>query len=109
VKKSRRNHSPAFTARVALAALAGNKTVAEITQHYQVHPNYVSTWQAQLVERATQVFGAAIRHVGMAAEQLPNLDRWRALLPYMCHKVVITPCQHQRLRRHWPHRLNCGF
>jgi transposase-like protein len=58
VKKSRRNHSPAFKARVALAALAGDKTVAEVAQHYQVHPNQVSTWKTQLVERAAQVFGA---------------------------------------------------
>lgn len=58
MKKSRRNHSPAFKARVALAALAGDKTVAEVAQHYQVHPNQVSTWKSQLVERAAQVFGA---------------------------------------------------
>jgi transposase-like protein len=58
MKKSRRNHSPAFKARVALAALAGDKTVAEVAQHYQVHPNQVSTWKTQLVERAAQVFGA---------------------------------------------------
>ena len=58
MKKSRRNHSPAFKARVALAALAGDKTVAEVAQHYQVHPTQVSTWKTQLVQRAAQVFGA---------------------------------------------------
>lgn len=60
MKKSRRNHSPAFKARVALAALAGDKTVAEVAQHYLVHPNQVSTWKTQLVERAAQVFGADV-------------------------------------------------
>lgn len=58
MKKSRRNHSAAFKARVALAAIGGDKTVAEVGQHFQVHPNQVSAWKAQLVERAAQVFGA---------------------------------------------------
>lgn len=58
MKKTRRNHSAAFKAKVALAALAGEKTVAELAQHYQVHPNQVSAWKARLVERAAQVFGA---------------------------------------------------
>lgn len=58
MKKSRRNHSAAFKARVALAAIAGDKTVAEVAQHFQVHPNQVSSWKGQLVERAAQVFGA---------------------------------------------------
>lgn len=57
MKKARRNHSAAFKARVALAAIAGDKTVAELAQHYQVHPNQISAWKAQLVERAAQVFG----------------------------------------------------
>ena len=58
MKKSRRNHSATFKARVALAAIAGDKTVAEVAQHFQVHPNQVSSWKAQLVDRAAQVFGA---------------------------------------------------
>jgi transposase-like protein len=57
VRKTRRNHSPAFKAKVALAAIAGDKTIAELAQHFQVHPNQVSAWKSQLVERATQVFG----------------------------------------------------
>ena len=42
---------------MALAALAGDRTIAELGQHFQVHPNQVSAWKAQLVERAAQVFG----------------------------------------------------
>lgn len=58
MKKTRRNHSAAFKARVALAAITGEKTVVELAQHFQVHPNQVSAWKAQLVERAVEVFGA---------------------------------------------------
>jgi transposase-like protein len=57
MKKSRRNHSATFKAKVALAAIAGDKTVTELAQHFQVHPNQVSSWKTQLVERAAQVFG----------------------------------------------------
>ena len=57
MKKTRRNHNASFKAKVALAALAGDRTIAELGQHFQVHPNQVSAWKAQLVERAAQVFG----------------------------------------------------
>jgi transposase len=58
MKKTRRNHSAAFKAKVALAAITGEKTVVELAQHFQVHPNQVSAWKAQLVEGAAQAFGA---------------------------------------------------
>lgn len=51
-KRTRRNHSSAFKAKVAVAALRGDKTVAEIAQQYEVHPNQVTEWKRQLVERA---------------------------------------------------------
>jgi len=59
MKKSRRNHSAAFKAKIALLALRGDVTVAEIAQRNQLHPNQVSAWKAQLVERAVQVFDSA--------------------------------------------------
>jgi transposase-like protein len=45
-RRSRRNHSPAFKAKVALAALKGDKTLAELAQQYDVHPNQVTSWKA---------------------------------------------------------------
>lgn len=57
MRKPRRNHSAAFKARVALEAIRGEKTVAEIAAHHEVHPNQVTTWKAQLLQNAAAVFG----------------------------------------------------
>ena len=57
-KRPRRNHSPAFRAKVALAAVKGEKTLAELVQQYDVHPNLINQWRARLLEGAADVFGA---------------------------------------------------
>ncbi len=56
-KKSRRTHSPAFKAKVALAAVKGDKTLAELAQLFDVHPNQITIWKNQLLEGAAGVFG----------------------------------------------------
>lgn len=56
-KRTRRTHTPAFKAKVALAALKGDKTLAELAQHFDVHANQISTWRTQLLEGAQGVFG----------------------------------------------------
>lgn len=56
-KRARRNHSPAFKAKVALEAISGQLTVAELAQRHGIHPNLVTQWKAQLLERATEAFG----------------------------------------------------
>ncbi|WP_461330804.1 IS3-like element ISRj2 family transposase [Bradyrhizobium liaoningense] len=55
--KSRRTHSPAFKAKVALAAVKGDKTLAELAQLFDVHPNQITIWKNQLLEGAAGVFG----------------------------------------------------
>jgi transposase len=55
-KRPRRNHSPAFKAKVALEAIRGQLTVAELAQRHDVHPNQITQWKAQLLERATEAF-----------------------------------------------------
>lgn len=56
-RRPRRNHSPAFKAKVALAAVRGDKTMSELAEQFDVHPNQISTWREQLLEGETGVFG----------------------------------------------------
>ena len=56
-KRARRNHTPAFKAKVALAAIKGDRTLAQIAEQFDVHPNQVTSWKAQLEGSAAAVFG----------------------------------------------------
>jgi transposase len=56
-KRPRRNHTAAFKAKVALAAVTGEKTLAELAQQFDVHPNQITQWKALLLEGATGLFG----------------------------------------------------
>ena len=64
-RRTRRNHTPAFKAKVALAALKGEKTLVELAQQFDVHPNQITSWKAQLLDGAAGVFGsgAGLCHV----------------------------------------------
>ena len=55
--KLRRKHSPAFKAKVALEAVRGERTVAELAQQYEVHSSQIADWKRLLLERAGDVFG----------------------------------------------------
>jgi transposase-like protein len=57
MRRTRRNHAPGFKAKVALAAIRGDKTLAELAEHFDVHANQISEWKQQLLESAPDVFG----------------------------------------------------
>ena len=52
MRKTRRNHAPEFKAKVAIAALNGDRTLAELAEHFAVNPNQISGWKQQLQESA---------------------------------------------------------
>ena len=57
-RRARRNHSAAFKAKVALDAVRGDKTLAELAKMHDVHPNQITDWKNQLLKGAANVFGA---------------------------------------------------
>jgi|SRR5665647_171112 len=59
-RRPRRNHTSAFKAKVALAAIKGEKTLGELAQLFDVHPNQITTWKAHLLEGAAGVFGSDV-------------------------------------------------
>jgi transposase-like protein len=55
-RRPRRNHAPGFKAKVALAAVKGDRTLAELAEQFDVHPNQITTWKAQLENGAADIF-----------------------------------------------------
>lgn len=66
-RRARRNHSAAFKAKVALAAIKGEKTLSELAQQFDVHANQIKQWKDQLLDGAAGVFGAEARPESAAA------------------------------------------
>ena len=56
MKRKRRNHSASFKSKVALAASRGDKTMAELSEQYDVHQNPIQAWRRKLLNKADQVF-----------------------------------------------------
>ena len=72
-RRPRRTHSAPFKAQVAVVALRGDKTVGELAEKFEVHPNQIATWKAQLLERRSEVFGE--KADGTPA---PNIEKMEA-------------------------------
>ena len=80
-RRPRRNHTPAFKAKVALAAIKGDRTLAQLAEHFDVHPNQIISWKAQLESGAADVFGpgggnAAAQSIGLASYLAVLEARW---------------------------------
>lgn len=68
-RRARRNHTPAFKAKVALAAVKGERTLTELAQQFDVHPNQIKQWKDQLLEGAAGVFSSEAK-----TETAPTID-----------------------------------
>ena len=73
MKRKRRNHSAAFKAKVALAALKGDKTLVELAEQFEVHINKITQWKSQLLERASDVFATATERKETAGPDVKEL------------------------------------
>ncbi len=73
MRRKRRNHLPGFKAKVALAAIKNEKTLAELAEQFDVHQNQISEWKKQLLAQADTVFGSAQEHRAADAAQLKDL------------------------------------
>jgi len=69
-RRPRRNHTPTFKAKVALAAINGEKTMVELVLEFDVHANQIKQWKDQLLEGVTGIFGAEAR----VEDQVPAID-----------------------------------
>ena len=69
-RRPRRNHTPAFKAKVALAAVKGDRTLAQLAEQFDVHANQITAWKAQLESSAANVFGPG----GGQAAGAPAID-----------------------------------
>eukprot|EP01013_Petalomonas_cantuscygni_P006874 TRINITY_DN18238_c0_g1_i1.p1 TRINITY_DN18238_c0_g1~~TRINITY_DN18238_c0_g1_i1.p1 ORF type:complete len:110 (+),score=17.79 TRINITY_DN18238_c0_g1_i1:92-421(+) len=72
-RRPRRNHSAAFKAKVALAAIKGEKTMVELSQQFNVHANQIKQWKDQLLEGVTSVFDDGRKEDAKPAVDVKNL------------------------------------
>jgi transposase-like protein len=59
MRRPRRNHSAAFKAKAAVAALKGDQTLAALAERFDVHANQITQWKTELLQRAAEVFATA--------------------------------------------------
>ena len=72
-RRPRRNHTPAFKAKVALAAVKGDRTLAQLAEQFDVHPNQITAWKAQLEGGAADVFGPGSGQAAQPAVDVKSL------------------------------------
>ena len=72
-KRKRRNHSSSFKAKVALAAVRGDRTLAELAEQFDVHPNQIQDWKKKLLANAEELFGNGVARGEEAQREVEKL------------------------------------
>jgi transposase len=87
-RRPRRNRTPTFKAKVALAALKGDRTLAQLAEQIDVHPNQITSWKAQLEEGAADVFGPGGKGAAQPAVDVKSLHAKGGLVeePRLAHR-----------------------
>ena len=75
MSNKRKRHAPAFKAKVALAALRNEETIAELAQRFGVHPTMVTSWKRTLTDGATDIFDTGNKSRKQAEGQIDELYR----------------------------------
>jgi len=73
MRRKRRTHSPEFKAKVALAAIQGDLTIAELVKKFDVHANQITDWKKQLLNSASDIFGKSALKAEESAETIEQL------------------------------------
>ncbi|MDM7994672.1 MAG: IS3 family transposase [Acidobacteriota bacterium] len=90
-RKQRRNHNPVFKAKVAVAAIKGDKTIAELAEQFEIHPNQIADWKRQLLENAATAFGERPEK-----EKGPDIQRMQAKIGQLTlENDFLGECAHQ--------------
>ena len=111
-RRPRRNDTPAFKAQVALAAIKGDRTLAQLAEQFDVHPNQITTWKGQLESSAADVFGPGGGTTAQPAIDVKSLHAkivelsWRTIPKKRQHQLL-APWAGEQSRMPWPAGADC--
>lgn len=106
MRRPSRNHTAAFKAKVALAALKGDKTLAELAEKYDVHGNQITQWKTQLLEGAIGVFMTPAEKRG--TEHGPSAKEMQAKIGQLALEVDFSYGPPWQAERRFPSRTATG-